>query len=1286
MLYDISQTTRTDLSNLGGVIDAANSLSATAGRDINIASTTRDTASAQGKRTGIDRVAGLYITGTGGTLVASAGRDLNLDAATIANGLIESNPTAAGNTTLVAGRNLNLNTVLTSSSQAIIWNSANFRKESSRTEVGSTIQGKGNIEIAAGNNVSARAASISSSAGTLQIAAGNNIALVSGEATQSLDEGHQSTSKGFLSKKTTTTRDQVSQTTALASSLSAERISLAAGADIGIKGSNVVATNDVNLNAQNNVTLEAAITGTQESHLKVEKKSGLFTSGGLGITIGTQQLSVDQQATSETAAASTVGSNQGNVNINAGKNFKQVGSSIIAPVGDINVNAQKVDIREAQARAQSTTETKFKQSGLTLALTSPVISAIQTAQQQLQVSKDTKDPRLKLLAAATTAVAAVNAADAISAGQGTRINGQDGQIFTGRDEAGNVTSRDANAADQAGGVNLSISIGASQSKSKTTQNSSTAQGSTLAAGRDINIRATGADKDSDLTIQGSKVTAGRDIKLVADNNINLLAAQSTADQKSTNSSSSGSVGISIGTGGFGITVSASGARGKSDGNDVTQVNTQVSAARQLRLDSAADTNLKGAVVTGKQVVAQVGGDLNIESLQDISQFASKQQSLGASVTIGVGVSASINASQSNSNSDFATVTEQSGIKAGEDGFQITVKGNTRLKGGEIASTDKAVAEAKNKLETATLSAIDVQNRANFKARSTALGGGFSSSSGGLGTDQQGRVQSGAQQTPGTTLPGLNGFSASLPVSLSAKGSAASTTRSGVSGAAITITDAAQQQALTGQDAATTVASLNREVSTERDTSNTLTPIFNEKEIQAGFAIVSAFAREVGTFLNNQAQSAATKNIQATSAEQQAQDPNLSNEQRLALLQQAQGFKTEAKAITDNWGPGGTYRQITTALVGAASGNVTGTSSAFIQSAAVNYLQSLGAKEVKKIADALDSESARAALQGVLACGGAAAQGASCSAGATGAATSVVLNNLIDRIEGSDVSTLTAQERQARTNIVASLVAGITTASGSDAAIAAAAAQIETENNALNFIKGTTPRIRAVGTTIADVLGKPKGQITRQELDSELAKVRAAYASGDLSLQETLNLNSLGLAVLTRGSNEGLLTPEEITATKEFFRAAIVSLAFSGGGNTSVKSFGSATGPVLPGTSSPFVGKGQAGIANSEAQNIVNAQKLAKDLEFQVASSPFTTNGRLTQDAINNAKSVPELGPGQLNNPAIPPGFGKYTTDTFRSPAGDFKVHFYKNPTTGEVLYSLDYKAVFNRMSGVPKKP
>jgi filamentous hemagglutinin len=72
----------------------------------------------------------------------------------------------------------------------------------------------------------------------------------------------------------------------------------------------------------------------------------------------------------------------------------------------------------------------------------------------------------------------------------------------------------------------------------------------------------------------------------------------------------------------------------------------------------------------------------------------------------------------------------------------------------------------------------------------------------------------------------------------------------------------------------------------------------------------------------------------------------------------------------------------------------------MQSAAAYYLQSLATEQVKGIADLLDSEKARTALQSLVGCAGAAAAGGNCGAGAAGAAASVVLNDLIDSLSGT----------------------------------------------------------------------------------------------------------------------------------------------------------------------------------------------------------------------------------------------------------------------------------------------
>ena len=78
-----------DLINLGGRIEAGESLALTAGRDIILESTTAtghgQTSDGRFSRTQIDRVAGLYVSGANGSLSAIAGRNLTLNAAEVVN-------------------------------------------------------------------------------------------------------------------------------------------------------------------------------------------------------------------------------------------------------------------------------------------------------------------------------------------------------------------------------------------------------------------------------------------------------------------------------------------------------------------------------------------------------------------------------------------------------------------------------------------------------------------------------------------------------------------------------------------------------------------------------------------------------------------------------------------------------------------------------------------------------------------------------------------------------------------------------------------------------------------------------------------------------------------------------------------------------------------------------------------------------------------------------------------------------------------------------------------------
>jgi filamentous hemagglutinin len=760
---DTSVTARNDLNNIGGTIDGVNSLTAIAGRDLNIVSTTSSASNyTEGttvnnfSHTGIDRVAGLYVTSESGTtLVASAGRDANLIAGVIAN-----NGTT-GNTTVIAQRDVNLGTVGTSSSASLVRGvGTDFLEDRQSADVGSQINTQGNLNLSAGRDLNAKAATVQA-AGDLTAVAGNNINITNGQQTNSTSFGLTTSESDLFSSSSTTERRSGEQSNAVGSSIGGRTITSVAGNDQTVTGSSVISDAGTTLSAGKNLTIQAATNTSKSTDFKETKEEGLMSSGGAGVTIGSLEQSLDQKATGSTAAASTVGSIAGNVTLVANEAYKQVGSDVQAPGGDITIVAKKVDIVEARETSQSETEQKFKQGGLTFEVTSPIISAIQTMSQMSEAASNTKDSRMQGLALANAGFAGKNAYDAIKAGQGTDFADKSHQIVS-EDAAGNMTSRDATAGEQAGGINLAISIGSSSSQSNSLSQSNTARGSTVTAGGTVTIAATGAGQDSNLTIQGSSIEAGRAVQLLADNQVNLLAAQNTASQNSTNKSSSGSLGISFGTDGFLVNASASKGKGRADGEDTFYTNSQVKAGQQVTITSGGDTTLQGAVVKAEQIKADVGGNLNIQSLQDSSTYTSSQQSMGGSVSVGFGkMSGSISASKSNIDSNFNSVGQQSGIKAGSGGFQVSVAGNTALLGSVIASDTQAVNAQKNSFKTGgTLSIADIQNSASYSAKSISIS---------VGTNMQ-----------PTGQLGMGGMGLGLG---SDKGDATSTSSAGISGIA-----------------------------------------------------------------------------------------------------------------------------------------------------------------------------------------------------------------------------------------------------------------------------------------------------------------------------------------------------------------------------------------------------------------------------------------------------------------------------------------------------------------------
>ncbi|MCA3778775.1 MAG: hypothetical protein IOC39_05495 [Burkholderia sp.] len=441
--------------------------------------------------------------------------------------------------------------------------------------------------------------------------------------------------------------------------------------------------------------------------------------------------------------------------------------------------------------------------------------------------------------------------------------------------------------------------------------------------------------------------------------------------------------------------------------------------------------------------------------------------------------------------------------------------------------------------------------------------------------------------------------------MNASGDANSTTRSGISGGALTIRDESRQLQLTGQSAAETVASINRDTS---DTGGALAPIFDKEKIQAGFDITSQFINQVGTFVDNR--------VKEADAAQMALDKEKS---KSADQQDAARIAQLTQTVQENstWQEGGTGRRVLTAITAAVGGNVTGSAGTVMQSAAAYYLQSLAVEQVKGISDALDSESARAALQSLVGCAGAATSSKGCGAGAAGAAASVVLNNLLDGVNNIQTSTLTNEEKLARERIVQSIVAGTTSTLGGDAATASIASLIEAENNAANFVKGTTPRMQVAATSVADVLRKPRGALTRADIDAQIATLNALEGTGNLSNQEALNLSSLWMALVERSSVENLMTPQEVVGSKQAMQAAIASMMFSGGGDSTIGGGGNTAGPKLPSTGGSRTGyRTSGGQADSASGQDLRVQ-LNQDNLGAIASQDARLSKAIKGDGTGN---------------------------------------------------------------------
>ncbi|HBL7950560.1 contact-dependent inhibition effector tRNA nuclease [Escherichia coli] len=1006
-----------DISITGAAVSAGDSVLLSAGNDLNMNVIQAGERRRYGGSGWYETHAVAPTVTAGNSLMLSAGRDVNSQAAGIM---------AENSMDIRAGRDVNMAAESTGTGD----HDSTFNMKTVHDSVrqqGTDMTSGGDITVTAGRDITSVATAVTAK-GDIRVNAGHDIVL--GTATESDYHYSESgeTRNRLLSHQTTRTITEDSVTREKGSLLSGNRVTVNAGNNLTVQGSDVVADRDVSLAAGNHVDVLAATSTDTSWRFKETKTSGLTGTGGIGFTTGSSKTTHDRReaGTTQSQSASTIGSTAGNVSITAGKQAHISGSDVIAN-RDISITGDSVVVDPGHDRRTVDEKFEQKKSGLTVALSGTVGSAINNAATMAREAKETSDSRLAVL-------------------KGTQA------VLSGV-QAGVNHGLQQQSADPNNGIGVSISLNHQQSKSETKYQHDIVSGSTLSAGNNVSVTATGKNKDhnnsGDILITGSQIKSGNDTSLNAQNDILLAAAADTRQTTGKNSSKGGGVGVSFGGGtnggGLSIFASINGSKGSEKGNGTTWTETTLDAGKNVSLTSGRDTTLSGAQVSGEKVTADVGNNLTISSLQDSDRYDSRQNSVaaGGSFTFGsMSGSGYASISQDKIKSNYDSVREQSGIYAGKDGFDVTVGNHTQLNGAVIAST---ATDDKNSLSTGTLGWSDIHNQADYKASHTGI-----SLSGGSGMSASQMVASNAIAGAANALTGMSGSS----------GHAEGTTSSAISGRNLIIRDKESQKQ--------NIAGLSRD---PENANGSIAPIFDREKEQKRLQEAQIISQISGQMSNIVMTYGETEAMKAA----RAKYPGLSD----AQLRET----PEYREVMKGYGTGSTPQMVVQAITGVLGGLNAGNPGQVL----AGGLNPAVAQLIKQsTGDNREANLMAHAVWGALA---AQLGGNNAASGAAGAFSGeLAARYIIDNYYGGRTDSLSEQERQQISmlaTIASGIAGGLASNSTSAAGTGAQAGRNSVENNYLSVSEKT--ELEIAKQTLKNSKDPAEREKAQQKYDALLEK-------------------------------------------------------------------------------------------------------------------------------------------------------------------------------------------------------
>ena len=721
----VSVYAKKDVINEGGTItqtNASGSTKVSAGRDVinkgvqyEAGNSKVEWNSSNNRRETITGVDQGRIGGAGQTTVV-AGRDVSMEA-----GIISSDV----NTKVTAGRNVTMKAMnATHELEEHRFDKGKSGGGHSKTtqshdlvkaqsSVGSSIEGK-NVSVVASNAVQLEGSQLLA-ADTVKVS-GNTVALNTAKANSTVDHVYLDKKKSLVKRESTNAVDDVTTSSVTGSTLSGKTVTITSAQDVTGQSAQIMGENAVSVTAGGKVELGADKSTTDGSSVYRHKKSGLLGGAGIGFTIGKEKHNIDEANHEEATVRNTIASTKGAVTIQANDTVHITSADIVAKEGAV-LDGSAVKLDGNVDHNHMTHDERYKKSGLTVALGGAVANTLTNATRTIKQAGSRDDKRLAALELNEARKQLQDGYEAVDkAINGVKLRGPEGEVLK---ENGH-SKRGAKNIDDA--VNLSVSIGSTSKKQGQVVDTNTYQGGTLVSENDVHIVARDAEQ-SGIGLTGETVEAK---KLVLDSasDINLEAGKNTVDVNNTYKSSGWSVGAGISlTGGGLLDINASGhmARQNGDTHQESYVPTKIKAVELAQLKAKRDTKIIGSTVSGKKVEVDTGRDLHIQSLQDVDNFKEHSKSAGFSVSSKPNFkdpTGSINASVGRIDSKWKSVTQQAGILAGDEGYDISVGNSTRLEGAVIKSD---APKAKNKLTTKSLEMKDIQNEAEYTYSNNGIG-------------------------------------------------------------------------------------------------------------------------------------------------------------------------------------------------------------------------------------------------------------------------------------------------------------------------------------------------------------------------------------------------------------------------------------------------------------------------------------------------------------------------------------------------------------------------------------